>query len=83
MMCFYYVAEDRNSVKQSVIMLAYQIISMHRKMIEPIAMHRLYVVMMGLAETQQDRLYWYSQCATLAAEAVRFRSIVSQICDHD
>jgi len=39
-LCFYYFGDDRDGSKQSVIMLAYQIVSRHRKEIQPAAMHR-------------------------------------------
>lgn len=65
----YYAGDEREGSKQSVIMLAYQIVSLHRKQIPAAAMFRIYNVMMGLADTQEDRVYWMEQSNAVVREA--------------
>jgi hypothetical protein len=68
LLSFYYAGDDRDGSKQSVIMLAYQIISMHRTFIAPATMHRVYYTMMSLSENQADRVYWFNQASSLATQ---------------
>lgn len=74
----YYAGDEREGSKQSVIMLAYQIVSLHRKQIPAAAMFRIYTVMMGLADTQEDRVYWNEQSNSVVREA-SMDLIVAQI----
>lgn len=68
LLSYFYASDDREGSKQSVIMLAYQIISMHRTHIAPDTMHRVYYIMMSLSETQVDRQYWYNQATSIAVQ---------------
>lgn len=76
MLSFYYGGDDRDGSKQSVIMLAYQIISMHRTHIAPATMHRVYYTMMSLSENQADRVYWFNQASSLATQ-MKIKSLAS------
>lgn len=76
LLSFYYGGDDRDGSKQSVIMLAYQIISMHRTHIAPATMHRVYYTMMSLSENQADRVYWFNQASSLATQ-MKIKSLAS------
>lgn len=76
LLSFYYGGDDRDGSKQSVIMLAYQIISMHRTFIAPATMHRVYYTMMSLSENQADRVYWFNQASSLATQ-MKIKSLAS------
>ena len=76
LLSFYYAGDDRDGSKQSVIMLAYQIISMHRTHIVPATMHRVYYTMMSLSENQADRVYWFNQASSLATQ-MKIKSLAS------
>lgn len=69
LLSIFYSSDDKEGSKQSVIMLAYQIISMHRTKISPKMMHRVYFIMMILSETQVDRLHWFNQANALVSQA--------------
>lgn len=72
----FYNSDDKEGSKQSVIMLAYQIISMHRTQISPKMMHTVYFIMMVLSESQTDRVHWFNQANALASH-VNISSVLS------
>lgn len=62
-----YSGDDKVGRRQTIVMLAYQIVSLHRPFISQSSMHRIFLTMMTYATNHRDRQAWMAEAMNCEA----------------
>jgi hypothetical protein len=66
-MLMFYSGDDKVGRRQTIVILAYQIISLHRPFISQSSMHRIFMTMMTYAANHRDRQSWMAEAMNCEA----------------